>query len=69
MQDREIRRPTPRDGTRRSGLDGASGAARPILEAAARQVVPLPIEWTPVGGRLVNEEIMEGVLAEAHILR
>ena len=40
-----------------------------ILEAAARQVVPLPIEWTPVGGRLVNEEIMEGVLAEAHILR
>ena len=56
-------------GASERSLDGASGAARPILEAAARQVVPLPIEWTPVGGRLVNEEIMEGVLAEAHILR
>ena len=59
---------TGQNRTRRSGPDGASGAARPLLAAAARQAVPLPVEWTPVGGRLVHEEIMVGVLANDHFL-
>ena len=53
-------------GAVRTGLRAQRG--RSSL-AAARQVVPLPVEWTPVGGRLVHEEKMVGVLAKAHILR
>ena len=68
----QISRPAFQDrtnGTRRSDPYGASGAARPLLAVAAREVVPLPNRWTPVAERLVEDESTEGVLAEAHILR
>ena len=59
---------TGRNGTRRSGPDRASDAARPLLAVAAYGIVPLPVEWTPVRGRLVQDEDTEGDLENGHIL-